>query len=204
MISMSRCGCGSKPVPGATRSSFQTRKGPTPMRAGSWYSPKLKWWRAFSQSISNRPRLSNGRISTVICFSQYLAWSGGELGRDARHVLALETGHAELVLGRLARAVAGRDRAGAVGRSAGDLVQRPLRRAGIGQADDHHAVVEQGGVEGEDRRLLAAMLRGAAGEHAADLADQTVGNPNAAGAVEKGAHRRRHVAEPGRRAEDDR
>jgi hypothetical protein len=34
-ISMSRCPCGSKPVPGAISSSFQTRRRPQPIRAAS-------------------------------------------------------------------------------------------------------------------------------------------------------------------------
>ena len=42
------------------------------------------------------------------------------------------------------------------------------------------------------------------GEDAADLADQRALHPQAAGLVEEVAHLRRHVAEAGRRAEDDR
>jgi hypothetical protein len=43
---------------------------------------------------------------------------------------------------------------------------------GIGQADDDEALMQQRDVEREDGRLLSAMLGGAAGEDAADLADQ--------------------------------
>ena len=51
---------------------------------------------------------------------------------------------------RLARAVAAGDGGGAIGRAAGDLVHRHLRLAGVGQADDHHALVQQRGVERQD------------------------------------------------------
>jgi len=47
------------------------------------------------------------------------------------------------------------------------------------------------------------MLGGGAGEYAADLADQGAIHPQAAGLIEEVAHLRRHVAEPGRGAEDD-
>src|SRR5687768_15294037 len=90
-----------------------------------------------------------------------------ELGCDLRNVLALEARHGELAFARLAPAVAAGDGAGAIGRTAGDLVQPHLRLAGIGQADNHHALVQQGSVEGEDGALLAAMLGRGRGEHAA-------------------------------------
>src|SRR5262245_37825515 len=84
----------------------------------------------------------------------------GQLARDLRDVLALEAGHGEFAFAWLAAAVAAGDRAGAVGRATGDLVQPHLGLARIGQADDHHALVQQSDVEGEDGAFLPAVLRG--------------------------------------------
>src|SRR5215831_2610189 len=95
--------------------------------------------------------------------------SVGQLRRNLRDVLALIAGAVEFVGARLARAVALGQGAGAVRRAAGDLVHIGQSREGIGQADDDHALVQQGRVERGDRRLLATMLSGGTGEHAADL-----------------------------------
>src|ERR1700761_4316485 len=67
MISMLACGWAGKPWPGAISSSFHTRSFPQPMRLGSWYSPKEKWWVVSSQPKSKRPRLSLERSSIMGC-----------------------------------------------------------------------------------------------------------------------------------------
>jgi hypothetical protein len=76
-------------------------------------------------------------------------------------------------------------------------------REGIGQADDDHALVQQGRVERGDRRLLTAMLSGGTDEHAANLPNQRALHPEAAGLVEEVAHLGAHIAEARGRAEDD-
>ena len=81
---------------------------------------------------------------------------------------------------RLALALAAGDRGRAIGRAADDLVQGHLALIGIGQADDHHAEMQQVGDAGEQGRLLAAMLRRRGGEHAADLAGQRARGPERA------------------------
>src|SRR5262249_53678468 len=85
-------------------------------------------------------------------------WGGGgvALGRERGEVLALVTGAVELVGAGLAGAVALGQRGGAVGRPAGDLVHVEQTGEGVGQADDDHALVQQGGVERGDGHLLAA------------------------------------------------
>ena len=59
-------------------------------------------------------------------------------------------------------------------------------------------------MEAEDGGFLATVLRGRAGKHAANLADQLALRPQPARGVEELAHLSRHVAEPGQRSEDDR
>ncbi len=118
-------------------------------------------------------------------------------------MLALIAGAVEFVGARLARAVALGQGAGAVRRAAGDLVHIGQSREGIGQADDDHALVQQGRMERGDRRLLAAMLSGSTGEHAADLPHQRALHPEAAGLVEEVAHLGAHIAEARGCAEDD-
>src|SRR5689334_13376386 len=98
-------------------------------------------------------------------------------------MFALEAGHAEFLFGGLTAAVAIGDRAGAIGRAAFDFVDAHLRGAGIGEADYDQAVMEQGGVDGEDGRFLAAMLRRRRGEDTADLANEGTLGPEAAGLV---------------------
>src|SRR3546814_3055093 len=85
---------------------------------------------------------------------------------------ALGARERQFVVARLAAAVGGGQRGGAVGRSPGDLLHIAQAGLAVGQADDHHAVVQERGVERGERRLLAAMLGGGRGEGAADLADQ--------------------------------
>ena len=76
----------------------------------------------------------------------------------------------------------------AVGRAA-EISSRPIWPGeGIGQADDDHALVQQGGDEAEDGAFLAAVLGGRRGEHRADLADQLALRPEAAGLVPEIAH----------------
>ena len=66
-----------------------------------------------------------------------------------------------------------------------------------------HALVQQGRVERGDRRLLATMLSGGTGEHAADLPDQRALHPEVPGLVEEVAHLGAHIAEARGRAKDD-
>src|SRR3546814_3929532 len=107
------------------------------------------------------------------------------LGRDLGHVAALEARQAKLLLARLAAAVAAGDGGGAVGRPADNLVESHLIRRTVRQADDYHALVQQGGVEGGQRGFLAAVLGGGGGEDATHLADQGPLDPQAAGLVEE-------------------
>src|ERR1035437_1183061 len=65
-------------------------------------------------------------------------------------------------------------------------------------------MVQQGRVERGDRRFLPPVLGSGAGEYAGDLADQCAFHPQLAGLIQKIAHLGGHVAEPGRRAKDDR
>src|SRR5690606_33843751 len=67
--------------------------------------------------------------------------SAGEPGGDAGDVAPLVAGAGQLVLARLARAVAG-EGGGAVGRAAGDLVHAHLPLEAVGQADDDQAVMQ--------------------------------------------------------------
>src|SRR3546814_12274153 len=64
--------------------------------------------------------------------------------------------------------------------------------------------MQQREMEAEDGAFLAAVLRGARREHAADLADQRALHPQRTRLVEKRAHLAGHVAVARRRAENDR
>src|SRR3546814_12246992 len=121
----------------------------------------------------------------------------GQLGRDLGHVAALEARRAKLLLARLAAAVAAGDGVGAVGRPADNLVESHLIRRTVRQADDYHALVQQGGVEGGQRGFLAAVLGGGGGEDATHLAESGPLDPQAAGQVEQIATQRGPVAEAG-------
>src|SRR5690606_10711662 len=68
---------------------------------------------------------------------------------------------------------------------------------------DDHSVVSQGGPGGSNGHFLAAASAGGS-EHAGDLAMQRALGPKAASLVEEVAHLPGHVAEAGRRTEDDR
>src|SRR5690348_5502090 len=111
-----------------------------------------------------------------------------ELGGDLGDVLALVAGDGEFVFSRLALALGAGDRGGAVGGAAGDLGHVGEVGAGVGDADDEHALVEEERVGGDDRGFLAAVLGGGGGERAADLADEGAGGPELAGGVEEGLH----------------
>jgi len=63
-------------------------------------------------------------------------------------------------------------------------------------------MVKQGGVEGRNRRFLAAVLAGCRREDAADFPNQRTRHPEGAGLIEEVAHLRRHVSEPCRRPKD--
>src|SRR4051794_5047140 len=106
---------------------------------------------------------------------------------------ALEPGCVELVLRRLTLALAAGDRRRAVRRAADDLVERHLALIRIGQPDDHQAEMEEIGDAGEQRRLLAAVLRRGRRHDAADLAVERAARPEAARLVEKVRHLRAHA-----------
>src|SRR3569832_2438830 len=129
-----------------------------------------------------------------MCGDAVRALSRRQLRRDAREVLPLEAREPELILARHARTVAAADGAGTVRAAARNLVEAHLLLRRIRQADDDHAEVQQGRVEGRDRGLLSAVLRGGAGEAAAGLADQRAGEPQLAGLVDDVAQLCRHHA----------
>src|SRR3546814_739097 len=85
-----------------------------------------------------------------------------------------------------------------------DFIEAHLQLAGVRQADNDHALMQQREMEAEDGAFLAAVLRGARREHAADLADQRALHPQRTRLVEKRAHLAGHVAVARRRAENDR
>src|SRR5229473_1074304 len=87
-----------------------------------------------------------------------LSWIGRtRLGRlllgDPGDVRALEARDLELVLRRLPRAVAAAEGSSAVGGSAGDFAHVHQLLAGVGDADDDHALVQERVVKGGDRGL---------------------------------------------------
>ncbi|KAG0773486.1 hypothetical protein G6F22_014833 [Rhizopus arrhizus] len=84
------------------------------------------------------------------------------------------------------------------GAATGGMAQR---RLGERDADDQAAVVQQRDLHRQQGRLLAAMHRGRGGEHAGRLARQRAVDPFGAQAIEEVLHRRSHVAESGRAAE---
>ncbi|MNT30844.1 hypothetical protein D3C72_1666560 [compost metagenome] len=106
--------------------------------------------------------------------------------------------------GRLTRAVAIGDGGGAIGRTALDFINAHLALESIGQADNGHAVVQEGGDEAENGGFLAAVLGGGRREGRADFADQLATEPQATGLVPEIAHLRRHRAETRAGADDDR
>src|SRR5689334_5173990 len=90
-----------------------------------------------------------------------------ELGGERGDVAALVARALELVGAWPARSVGRGEGAGAIGRAAADLLHLGVAGPGIRQADDDHAVMEEGEVHRDERRLLAAMLGGGRGEGAA-------------------------------------
>lgn len=99
----------------------------------------------------------------------------------------------QLVVARLPLALAAGDGGRAVGRAARDLIQAHLLGRTVRQADDHHAQMQQRGVERGQRCLLSAMLTRRAAEDAANLADKRPFEPEVAGLIEEIAHLRGHV-----------
>jgi hypothetical protein len=131
----------------------------------------------YQNSLQSTPRQVAG------CFIQETAVFSclrEQLARDLCDMLPLELGCIEFVCAGHPASVSAGNRGGAVGRSPGYLIgaRLPLKR--IGQADDDHALVQQGRVEAQDRRFLAAVLGAGAGEHASHLADQGALGPEAA------------------------
>ncbi len=140
------------------------------------------------------------KINRIFVWSFFLS---DELLGDGRDVLALELGAVELKLGGHAGAVSAGDGRRAVVGAAVDRGDVVLSAPGARKADDDHSLVEQDGVEGEDRCLLAAVLRRRAGDDGADFADELALHPEAAGGVEERLHLAGHHAEAGGRDEDD-
>jgi len=85
--------------------------------------------------------------------------------RDGAHLVP---GAGKLVLARLQLRVEPGDRRSAVKYVAGDLVNLHLAGEPVVQSDHRHAEVEQVGDDGEQCRLLAAMLRRRRREGAAE------------------------------------
>ena len=90
------------------------------------------------RSFELHARLACGELTKVVTL---LSLCRGELRDDLAKVLAVVHGNLLLVLGRLARAVAPRDRAGAVGRTAVDLRQVEEQRGRGAHGHEEHAVV---------------------------------------------------------------
>lgn len=68
-ISASRCGCVGNPVPGATRSSFNTRNEPNDSYFGSYHDAKLKLCFVSSQPWFADPLVFDGLYVMFACES---------------------------------------------------------------------------------------------------------------------------------------
>src|SRR5690606_28733786 len=92
-------------------------------------------------------------------------------------------GLAQQRLGVVHGAVVG---AGVVGGAVGGATAlgRGELRVAVGQAGDHHAVVQEGQQHRQEGALLPAVETGGGGEGGGGLADQLAVEPQAAGAVE--------------------
>src|SRR3954454_16822620 len=163
---------------------------------GSWTKGPITAHHGRRADPDEAPRAGDGRVRPNTT-------SRAQLRRDPGDVLALEAHAVQLDPGRLAAAVAAGDRGRAVGRVAHDLGHAHLALERVRQADDDEAEVEEDRVEGQDRRLLPAVLGGRGREHRADLADERALHPEPAGLVEEVLHLRRHVAVARAGAEDD-
>ena len=115
----------------------------------------------------------------------------------------LVAGALQLICSGLTRAVAARNRRGAIGRAARNLVERHLPGMAVVEAYDHHAEVQEIRDDREQRRLLASVLGGRRRECAPDLAVERTAHPQPAGLIEEIGHLRRQAAEPGTSADDD-
>src|SRR5882757_6574743 len=102
-----------------------------------------------------------------------------------RDLATLVAGSLELVRGGQSRAITAGDRRGTVGRAAGNLVERHLSGMAVIEPHNHHAEVQKISDDREQRHLLAAVLRGARGKCAADLAVQRSARPKSSGLVEE-------------------
>src|SRR4029079_12595200 len=161
------------------------RRRPMPARA---YASPRSWTAPSATGIGNQIKTRLG--------------GGTEPACDLGHVMALEAREVQLLLRRLARTVRRRDGAGAIGRAAPNPADIGQVRRRVGQADDNHAVMQKRPMERDNGGLVAAAGAGR-GEHAADFADQSALDPERPGLVEEVPHLRAHIAEAGRRAEDD-
>lgn len=91
----------------------------------------------------------------------------------------------------------------AIGAAAARFVDHRQFGAAIRYSGNDHAVMDQCVEEAGDGRFIA-RARASGNEDARDLANQFALCPQATGLVEEVAHLGGHVAEPGRRPEDDR
>ena len=100
-------------------------------------------------------------------------------------------------------AVRAGDRGGPVGGTTSDLAYTHLALKGIGQAGNHHAVMQERRVEAQDGGFLAAVLRGRAGEDAAHFADQSAFHPQLSRRIQELPHLAADGPETGGRSEED-
>ena len=109
------------------------------------------------------------------------------LGDDLPELLALDLGDLELECGGLARAVAASVGAGAPGGATVDLVEVGELREGLRVAEGHEdeAVVDEGGEEVDDGRLLAAAGGARRDEHGHVLARERALRPELARRIEE-------------------
>src|SRR4029077_5936195 len=119
--------------------------------------------------ISFTFQIENGLLPLTPLRSAPLRPSTEKLRRDLGDELPLMPGAVEFDLRRLALALGACDCGCAVGRSADDLVERHLAGMALRQADDDQAEVHQVGDDREKGGFVAAVLRRARGEGAADF-----------------------------------
>src|SRR5690349_20801202 len=122
-----------------------------------------------------------------------MSGSAGKLSGDFRHPPSLEASDLLLIRRGLARALPLGEGAGTIGRAAGNVVHVDQTGVRTGHADDDHAVAKQSRVKSGEGGLLATVLGGRGGEHAAHFAYETPFQPALTRLVEKIPHLGGHV-----------